>query len=679
MRLRARRGPTWGEHLRFLHALRLERGLLFIQLAPVVLAVGGVLRPANPPAWTLVAQGAGAVLLGLAGALLRGRPRFARTMAISALAAGAAPFASRVLLEPELLVLGSVGLWAVGDLVVSEPSVSVAAASPMPSTATTARTASLMALGVWFVEILVLGRRGVLDIALTASAVLVATAIALRWAFSDRRAPWARWIVPFVTLVAVGGAWANRGWLPLSVSCLAAVPLVTAVAAPRAQGEEGSLSRILEHPARLLVVTFMGLGLTGGIVLALPVASADGHSVGFLDAVFTATSAVCVTGLSVLDTPNAFSTFGHVAILLLIQVGGLGIMTFYTVALAALGRRLSLRHERAVAGAVNVEDRRRLVSSLWRVIVVTGVSELSGALVLAGAFFYEGDSVGMALWRGGFTSVSAFCNAGFALQSDNLVSYQHNPVVLWTVELLIIVGGLSPAGVIAFPKWIRGKRVRLQERLILTTTAALLIAGTVLYAALEWSVSLADLSWMDRVHNAFFQSATLRTAGFNSVDLTITRPATQTLMIVFMFLGGSPGSPAGGVKTTPTSIIVFMVAATLRGRAHAESFGRRIGMNTVFKAAAVITVGTLTCLAGLLAIQLTQRMDLEIASFEVVSALGTVGLTIGGTGMLDAVGKIIIAVCMFAGRVGPLTLFLFLAEQQNGSPVRYPEEEVDVG
>ncbi len=679
MRLRARRGPTWGEHLRFLHAFRLERGLLLVQLAPVLLAIGGLLLPAHPPIWTLPAQAAAAALLLFAGFLLRGRPRTARTMAVLAVIAGAAPNAPRVLREPELLVMGSVGLWLVGHLILFEPTLGLTAASAMPSRARTARIASLMGLGAWFLEVLVLGRRSVIDMALTASALLVATLIALRWAFYERSAPWAKWILAVLTAGSWAGVWFTRDTPAFALSCLGVVPAVTVIVAPRTSDEESPLSRILENPARLLVATFLGLCAIGGILLSLPLASASGDGVGFLNGVFTSTSAVCVTGLIVLDTPHAFSTFGLVTLLMLIQVGGLGIMTFYTVALAALGRRLSLRHERAVAGAVNVEDRRQLVSSLSQVILVTAASELLGAAILATAFYFEGDPLPRAIWRGAFTSISAFCNAGFALQSDSLVPYQGDAVVLWTVALLIIIGGLSPAAVAAFPRWARGKRVRLQERLILTTTVALLVSGTFLYAALEWSVSLQNLSWLDRIHNAFFQSATLRTAGFNSVDLTVTRPATQTLMILFMFLGGSPGGTAGGIKTTTSAIVGFMVAATLRGRGHAEAFGRRIGSTTVFKAAAVITVGVLTCLVGVLAIQLTQRMELEIGVFEVVSALGTVGLSLNGTGTLDSVGKIIIMACMFAGRVGPLTLFLFLAEQQHESPVIYPEEEVDVG
>ncbi len=672
------RSPTWKEHLRFLRAYRRERGLVWALLAPVLLAADRILLPARPPTWALALQVGAALALALAGVLLPHRPRTARTSAVVAILSGPIPVAPLVLDRPELLVLGALALWALLGLIFAEPGMVLAASSPRPSAWRTARTGSLLALGVWFVQVLARPALGTTDAAITAAPLLLSALAALRWARRERERPWAGWLLALAFVAELAGATAARAAPELALTWLALVPAVTIVLI-RGDAETGPLTRLIEHPARLLVGTFFALSAIGSALFALPAASKTGASVGLLDAAFTAVSAVCVTGLAVLDTPTAFSPFGQGLLLAFIQVGGLGIMTFYTVTFAALGQRLSLRHERAVAGAMNVEDRQRLVGSLRQVLTLTLGTELAGATLLLVGFLLEGEGWASATWRALFTSVSAFCNAGFALQSDSLVPHQSNPLVLHTVGALIVVGGLSPAAVAAVPNWVRRGRLRLQERLVLVTTAALLVGGFVAFALLEWSASLGHLSWADRVHNAIFQSVTVRTAGFNTVDLAATRPATQTVMMLLMLIGGSPGGTAGGIKTTTVAVVVLMVTTTLLGRRRATAYGRSLSSPTVFKAGAVVTVGVSAIVVALVTIQLTQAMPTEVAVFEVVSALGTVGLSTGGTALLDPVGKIIIMLCMFAGRVGPLTLFLFLAEQQHESPVSFPEERVDVG
>lgn len=462
----------------------------------------------------------------------------------------------------------------------------------------------------------------------------------------------------------------------LAVAFLATTSLVVLWVCPTASAV---WPMILEHPARLLVATFAALCFGGTALLALPLAASTGASVGILDALFTSVSAVCVTGLIVPDTPNAFGAFGQAAIALLIQLGGLGIMTFYSTALSVLGRRLSLRHESAIAGAMSIEDRSQLFGQLGGVLRVTLVSEAMGALVLFLAFLRHDASAGQALWRATFTSISAFCNAGFALQSDSLIGYNRDPLVIHTVGALIVLGGLSPVVVTALPRLFRRRRATLQAKLILSTTAALLLFGFVAFAAFEWTNTLDDMSLGDRLTNAWFQSITPRTAGFNSIDTAAMRPATQTLTIALMFIGGSPGSTAGGIKTTTFAILALAVMTALRRRSAAEVFGRRIGHATVYKAAAVLTLGVVASIGALLALQLTQTIELDLVVFEVVSALATVGLSIGATPLLDAVGKLVIVACMFAGRVGPLTLFLFLTEQGFSPAGGHPEEEVDVG
>jgi trk system potassium uptake protein TrkH len=421
--------------------------------------------------------------------------------------------------------------------------------------------------------------------------------------------------------------------------------------------------------------------LIGTAVLALPLSSASGQSMGLVNALFTATSAVCVTGLIVVDTALDVSRFGQVAILLLIQVGGLGIMTLSTLALWALGRRLSLRHEGAVAGLISAQDRGRLFATARSIVQLTFLVEAAGAVVLALSFRGLGDGWAMAVWRGVFTSVSAFCNAGFALQTDSLVPYRQSAIVLHAVGALIVLGGLSPVAIFSLPAIVRRstRPVSAQARLALSAAVVLLVSGFVLFLAFEWNDSLAGLTVADKLHNAWFQSVTLRTAGFNSVDLVPVRSATLTLMLVWMFIGGSPGGTAGGVKTTTVSLLVLSVVQAIRGQWTLEAFGKRIPERTRTRAAVILAIAATTALGALLAVQLTQDMPSRTAVFEVASALGTVGLSIGGTARLDGIGKAIIIASMFVGRVGGLTLLMFLSSRRAAATIGRPEEEVDVG
>lgn len=437
---------------------------------------------------------------------------------------------------------------------------------------------------------------------------------------------------------------------------------------------------VLTHPAQLLVTTFLGLCLLGGLLLSFEV-SHRSVELSILDALFTAVSAVCVTGLIVVDTPLAFSGLGQIFILLLIQVGGLGIMTFSSGALVLLGRRLSLRHEATFANLLGDQDRGHLVSVVGRTLGVTFGFELAGTVVLAAAFYASGEALGPAAWRALFTSISAFCNAGFALQSDSLIPYQTNAVVLHVVGILIIAGGLSPLVV-----WlsITGLwRRRLQQKLVvsavLVSTAFLLVTSFFAFLGMEWDSSLRGLGFADRLHNAWFQAVTLRTAGFNSIDFAETRASTQTIMILMMFIGGAPGGTAGGIKVTTAFILLLAVWSTMRGRTSIAAFGRTIPQATVARAAAIATLGLASNFMVYVALQLTQAIDSPLILFETVSASSTVGLSLGATSRLDDVGKLIIMFAMFVGRVGPLTTFLFLADRVVGATWNFPEENLDVG
>lgn len=435
---------------------------------------------------------------------------------------------------------------------------------------------------------------------------------------------------------------------------------------------------LVTTPARLLVSSFVVLCAAGTALLTLP-QSAVGQPLTVLEAAFTSVSAACVTGLAVVDTATRLSFFGQLVVIVLIQCGGLGIMTFAAAAFLAIGRRLGLRQEVAATELLGADGTSDLPGALRRVLLVTLTVEGLAAAILTGLFRVGGDTWPQALWRGLFTAISAFCNAGFALQSDSLVSYAHRPLVLTTVGLVIVLGGLGPSLVVSLPRLARG-RAPLAARLAWRTSVVLWALPFMLWLALEGPHSLAGLPLGDRVVNAAFQAVTLRTAGFNSVDLAVAHPGTWLAMLACMFVGGAPGSTAGGVKTTTVAVLAVAIAAALRGRSEAEAFGRRLAHATVLQAAAILSLYVLAALLFLLALLVTQELPVTVAVFEVVSALGTVGLSQGGTAQLDEIGQVLIIAAMFVGRVGPVSLGAVLA----GTPTedhlaRSPLARVPVG
>jgi len=443
----------------------------------------------------------------------------------------------------------------------------------------------------------------------------------------------------------------------------------------------GVWAPIVNHPERLIVVTFAILCLVGTVLLGLPASSATGVGLDIFDSAFTAVSAACVTGLSVVDTGKDFSPLGQGFLLLIIQIGGLGIMTFSTAALRLFGQRVSLKHEGVMARVANTEDRSSLFAATYQVIAITLAIEALGAVVLFSSYIEGGLSGGDALWKAIFTSVSAFCNAGFALDSDSLMAFSGEPAVLHTIALLIIAGGLSPAAVVALPKLFRRRsELSLQVRAVFLATAALLLFGFVTYLAFEWNRSLGGMDYDDRIHNAWFQSVTFRTAGFNSADLAATGPVTYLVMLSLMFVGGSPGGTAGGARTTTILVLFLAVMAAIRNKRDVIFGGRLIGHEAIYKAAAAATVMLGLIFGASAALLLTQDMAPKTAIFEVVSALGTVGLTIGGTAELDGVGRGIIMACMFLGRIGVLTLFMFLSTRRGSieDGWRRPRGNIDV-
>ncbi|HLE00480.1 MAG TPA: potassium transporter TrkG [Bdellovibrionota bacterium] len=506
--------------------------------------------------------------------------------------------------------------------------------------------------------------------------------LAVRWAFSEKRTQMANfsWLAFSLAVLLVSAVSFH-----ISKSLLATVWMlfpfsVLFLATERHENVVGSLGElILEHPARLLVLSFVGLSVLGSILLSLPAASLVQVPISYVDAVFTAVSAVCVTGLTVLDTPTVFSFFGQFSIIVLIQVGAIGIMTFYTAAFALFRRRFSVKHERAMLEVFGRERRGEVVSAIKTVLKVTFASEVIGAALLAFFFAQAGDDLSTALWRGIFTSISAFCNAGFALQTASLMPYNQNFGILTTVATLIVLGGLSPAVVVALPDLIRKRHLPVQVKVIVWASGLLLIAGMLVFLAFEWANTLTGMPFAHKLLNSWFQSVTARTAGFNSLDIAALHPATTTLMIILMFIGGSPGGTAGGIKVTTVVLLFMATFGVFRGFPRVNILGRHISHTSVYRSIAVMTASVFVGGVVFISLLVTQQVGAASLLFETVSALGTVGLSVGATAELDAIGKIIVMICMLFGRVGPLTVLLTLASPKQEASVWLPKEEVTVG
>jgi trk system potassium uptake protein TrkH len=440
-------------------------------------------------------------------------------------------------------------------------------------------------------------------------------------------------------------------------------------------------------PAQFLAATFFGLIALGSLLLWLPLSAPAGREVAFVDALFTSTSAVCVTGLIVKDTPVDFSAFGQIVILLLIQAGGLGYMTLSTILAVALGKKLSLHERATLQEALNIDTREELVRFTFAVFRTTLLFELAGAVILTIRWLPE-QGLGRATYFAVFHAVSAFNNAGFSLFSDNLVRFRSDVTVNLVISSLVICGGLG----FFVLRELRAVRswagLSMHTKLVLVVTGILLAGGTTAFFLLEWSNprTLGSLSVGDKLMAAYFQAVTPRTAGFNTIDTAGLTAASLFVTMALMFIGASPGGTGGGVKTTTFGITVFALWATVRGDREPVVFKRRISAEVVAKAffISLIAFLTLNLVAGLILI--VERSDLLPTLFETTSAFGTVGLSVGRpgsvlslSGHLSSAGKLLITAMMFVGRVGPLTVAVALAARRERARIRYPEGRVMIG
>lgn len=451
------------------------------------------------------------------------------------------------------------------------------------------------------------------------------------------------------------------------------------------------LSRwLLEFPARASVLGFAALILVGAALLMLPAASA-GPPVSATDALFTATSAACVTGLIVLDTGSDFTGFGQGVILCLIQTGGLGIMTLSILFLVVAGARPGLMERMVIRQNFSPSDQVNPVDILRVVLILTLGIEAVGAALLFPVFLRD-FSAPMALYQAGFHAVSAFCNAGFSLFSDSLSGYRDDPVVNLVVCGLIVSGGIGFLVLLEIGKALRRKRRRwerlsLHAKMSIAATAFLLVGAFVLVLLLEWRHTLAGLPLHRKLLAAAFQAVTPRTAGFNTLPVGELANETLFLFVLLMFVGGSPGSCAGGIKTTTLTCLAFLGFSRMRGHERPRLFRRTIPESTVWRALQVGLTSGLVVVAGVMLILITERGDLPVAEsrsqfpallFEVVSAFGTVGLSTGVTPSLSVGGKLVITALMFIGRLGPLVLGMAIS-RHSAPRAAYAEENLMIG
>jgi len=437
----------------------------------------------------------------------------------------------------------------------------------------------------------------------------------------------------------------------------------------------------VERPAHLLVSSFAAAILLGALFLSLPAATRNQTGLSPVDALFTSTSATCVTGLIVVDTGSDLSRFGQAVVLTLIQAGGLGIMTVSTFIALLLGRNIGLREEFALTRTLGEERSLRAKRLVWFIMLFTFIFESIGAALLALDFFGAGIPWPACLWTGVFHSVSAFCNAGFSLFSDSLVRFSKGPHILipLIVSLLIIVGGLGFGVIYSLLRALtERRRPGLHVRIVLGMTAILLASGAVILWLLEHGRTFSGGGIGTSFVHAWFQSVTARTAGFNTVPIGEMRSASLLVLMVLMFIGAAPGSTAGGVKVTTVAVLWAAAAAVMRGRTSVVMSARRIAPRTVLNAALLVCVAGTGIVIVCILLTITEEAPVLPLLFEAVSAFGTVGLSCGVTPHLTVFGKLCLIVLMFAGRVGPLTL-LVMMQPRRVSAVEYPIADVAVG
>lgn len=435
---------------------------------------------------------------------------------------------------------------------------------------------------------------------------------------------------------------------------------------------------------QIIALGFFIIIMTGTLLLMLPIASRDGNSANFSDALFTATSSTCVTGLIVADTYTTWSLFGQMVLLVLIQIGGLGFITMGMFFAIFLKKKIGLKERDLIQESLNGLQIGGVVRLVKKIVPIAFIFEGVGAILLSIRFIPD-MGIGVGIWNGIFHSVSAFCNAGFDLLGRyekycSIVPYYDDIIVNVTIMSLIVIGGIGFIvwDDISLNKW-RANKYRLHTKIVLLTTTVLIIGGALLFFIFEKDNLMVDMGIKERILTSFFGSVSPRTAGFNSLDTAQFTQSTRLLTVVLMFIGGSPGSTAGGIKTTTLVVLLLLVVSNLRNKKDLNFLGRRLDDGAIRKASTVFLINLFLLITSTLIICALQPFPLDDVLFETSSAIGTVGMTTGITRALTIPSRYIIIILMYCGRIGSVSFALSFMEKKKLQTVQLPEERITIG
>ncbi|NLM34028.1 MAG: Trk family potassium uptake protein [Clostridiales bacterium] len=442
-------------------------------------------------------------------------------------------------------------------------------------------------------------------------------------------------------------------------------------------------------PVQILSIGFATLILIGALLLSIPISSANGEATPFIDSLFTATSSVCVTGLVNLDTGSYWSYFGKTVIIILVQIGGIGFMSFATMLAILLGKKITLRDRLILQESMNTFNLQGIVKMERYILAFTFITEAIGAVILSTQFI---PSYGLlkGIYYSVWHAISAFCNGGFDLFGTVdkpficLSGWRGNPIVILTFATLIVIGALGFLVWADLYNYKVSRKLSLHSKVVVTVTILLIFGGAFFTYILEYNnpLTLRGMSTVDKITNSLFASISHRTAGISTIGTADMMPATRLLTIILMFIGGSSGSTAGGIKITTVAIIIMTIVCTIRGKEETEIFKKRISKELVMKSFVIATLGFLLIIFSTVVLSITERnlgLSIECLFFESTSALTTAGLSLGMTPYLSSIGKILIMLLMYTGRVGPLTVALSLGKSKKDNYVRYPEGKILIG
>lgn len=435
---------------------------------------------------------------------------------------------------------------------------------------------------------------------------------------------------------------------------------------------------------QIIIFGFAGVILLGAVLLMLPISSAQGNTTSFFDSLFTSVSAVCVTGLIIHDTATYWSTFGHVIILILIQIGGLGVVSVATAITLISGKKINLRQRSTMQEAIAAPQVGGILKLTGFMLKITFAIEFIGAVIMA-PIFCRDFGISKGIWYAVFHSVSGFCNAGFDLmgvreQYSSVTFYAESLIINCTIMLLILSGGIG------FLTWddivthkMHLKKYRTQSKIVLVVSAILIFAPAIFFFFVEFTPKRWDMDLEERILSSFFQTISPRTAGFNTVDLSLMKQGSLMVMVILMLIGGSSGSTAGGIKMTTVAVLFSSSASVFKRREDTQFFGRRIAEDVVNKAAAVLIMYITFFLTGGIAISVIEDLPILVSLYETASALSTVGLTLGITPQLSVASHIILMILMFVGRVGGLTFVFAAFSSKKSNLKRLPLDKINVG